>query len=283
MRVPPTTSRNIEAPAAAAARWAGAAVCVTALHAGILWMLLTRSPPTAESGEPAGAVLIELAPLPVAPEVQPREVAVGEQQQESVETPPSEETEEPEEPVEPEPLPEPEPPPLQPLELPKLEEVPKAEAVLPTRIEPPPEEKKEEEKKEEVREPPKPRKKPPPRRATVKQTSAPRPSQKRSRVTAARSAGTASSASIATWRGSIMSRLNRHKRHPDGNSRGTAAVSFTINRSGRVLSVRLTRSSGNPRLDREALALPRRASPLPPPPAGLRGTTFNLSTPVQFR
>lgn len=276
-----TGSRGVESRAAVVARWTGAAVCMAALHAGILWVALTQSPPPFEEGEPSGAVLIELAPLPEAPQVQPQDVAVGEQQQETVETPPADEPDEPEEPVEPEPLPEPEPPQLQPLELPKLDEQPRAEAVLPSRIEPP-EEPKEEDQKEEPKERPKPKKRPPPRQASVKQTSAPRPSPKQSKVSAARSAG-ASSRAIATWQGSIISRLNRHKRHPGGGAQGTAAVSFTIDRSGRVVSARLIRSSGNSSLDREALALPKRASPFPPPPSALRGTSFDLIAPVHFK
>lgn len=282
MTAAPTGSRGVESRTLAVARWASAAVCMTAAHAGVVWIVLSQSPPPAESGEPPGAVLVELAPLPVAPELQPQEVAVGEQQTASAESTPNEEPDEPEEEIEPEPEPIPEPPPLEPLELPKLEEHPKAEAVLPTRIEEP-EKPKEEPKKEEVKERPKPKKKPPRSQSAAAQTSAPRPSQKRAKVSAARSAGSASSASIATWRGSIMSRLNRHKRHPGGGARGTASVVFTINRSGRVTSVRLASSSGNPRLDREALSLPRRASPFPAPPAALRGTSFNLAAPIHFR
>jgi protein TonB len=88
--------------------------------------------------------------------------------------------------------------------------------------------------------------------------------------------------SMATWRGQVMAHLNRRKRHPGGAAGGTASVSFTIDRSGRVLSARLIRSSGSAILDREAVALARRASPVPAPPAGIGRSTVNLSVPVRF-
>jgi protein TonB len=67
--------------------------------------------------------------------------------------------------------------------------------------------------------------------------------------------------SVATWRGSVMAHLDRHKRYPGGGG-GTSSVAFTIDRSGRVLSARLIQSSGSAILDEEAVALARRASPV---------------------
>ncbi len=88
------------------------------------------------------------------------------------------------------------------------------------------------------------------------------------------------SMSMATWRGSIIAHLNRRKRSA-GGQRGMATVAFSINRSGQVLSARLVRSSGNAALDREAVALVRRASPVPPPPADIKGNSVLLSVPVR--
>lgn len=87
--------------------------------------------------------------------------------------------------------------------------------------------------------------------------------------------------SMATWRGSVIAHLNRAKRAP-GGSRGTATVAFSIDRKGRVLSARLVRSSGNASLDREAVALVRRASPVPPPPANVHGNSVLLKAPVSI-
>jgi len=57
-------------------------------------------------------------------------------------------------------------------------------------------------------------------------------------------------------------------------------VSFSIDGSGRVTSVRLVRGTGAPSLDREAQAMPRKASPFPAPPSG---KTMNFTVPVNFR
>jgi protein TonB len=63
----------------------------------------------------------------------------------------------------------------------------------------------------------------------------------------------------------------------------TATVAFTVDRSGRVLSARLAGSSGDSILDQEAVALARRVSPVPPPPANVgNGGSILLSVPVRF-
>ena len=268
-------------------RWGGAACCAAVAHGAIVWVALNWQKADASS-EPAGAIMIELMSVPVAPEAPPQDVAIGEQQQASVDSTETEAEEEPEEPEEPEP-PEPEPPkpapPEEPLDIPELEEVPEAAAVLETKTEPPPPEP--EKIEQEIKKPPepiKPKRKPPPRkRSAAAQASAPRPvDAKRAQTNAAQRAGMSSSQSPATWRGALVAHLNRHKRHP-GGARGTARVSFTINRAGSVLSVSLAGSSGNPRLDQEALSLIRRAAPLPRPPANFGGQRITLSVPVHFR
>ncbi len=144
-------------------RWGGATFCVAALHVGTVFAVThwPRSP--LPSGEPPAAVMIELAPMPAAPETPPREVAVGEQTVMSDEATPSEQKQE--QPVEhdkteplPEPKPEaeklPEPPqPQKPTETPKLAEVSNADAVLPTPTPEPPTETKPEEKPPEPTKP----------------------------------------------------------------------------------------------------------------------------------
>lgn len=61
--------------------------------------------------------------------------------------------------------------------------------------------------------------------------------------------------------------LNKHKRYPHRaeylGHEGTVLVTFVVNRHGEVLSYALERSSGNTLLDKEALALIKRAQPLP--------------------
>jgi protein TonB len=178
--------------------------------------------------------------------------------------------------------PQPEP---QPLDVPKLAEAPNADAVLPTPAEQPPIEKPPEEKSPE---PPKPEEKEasrpqPQAKKAAAATTAPKPVvAPRAKTNAAPSSGTASAASIASWRGTVVAHLNRHKRYPGGGARGTSSVAFTIDRSGRVISARLIRSSGSGQLDQEAVSLARRASPVPAPPPNIAGRSIVLTVPIRF-
>jgi protein TonB len=107
--------------------------------------------------------------------------------------------------------------------------------------------------------------------------------QQSNRTAAAQSASGASSQAPATWRSALMAHLERRKRYPPGaqsrGERGIVYVRFTIDASGNVQSVSLSRSSGHPELDQEVLALVRRASPVPAPPPG---TAREIVAPVRF-
>jgi protein TonB len=89
-----------------------------------------------------------------------------------------------------------------------------------------------------------------------------------------------------TWEGQVLAQLNRHRRYPRAaqarRQQGVPYIRFVIDREGNVLSVRLERSSGVAVLDREAVALPKRAQPLPKPPADRPGATIELVAPVEF-
>jgi len=89
-----------------------------------------------------------------------------------------------------------------------------------------------------------------------------------------------------TWQGRVLARLGEFRRYPAGAQRrreqGVPYIRIVMDRSGRVLSSRLERSSGFPDLDREAVKLPERAEPLPKPPADVTGDTIELVVPVQF-
>jgi protein TonB len=50
-----------------------------------------------------------------------------------------------------------------------------------------------------------------------------------------------------------------------------------------VVASRVLRPSGSALLDEEAIAVLRRASPLPGPPAEVSGELFPLTLPIQFR
>lgn len=79
-----------------------------------------------------------------------------------------------------------------------------------------------------------------------------------------------SSVSASKWNSQLIGWINRHKRYPSAaRSRravGTANVTFVVSASGKVISVRLTRSSGDADLDRAALSILQGATvPAPPP------------------
>jgi protein TonB len=197
----------------------------------------------------------EPEPTPELPEPPPEESSPPEPVPEPVATPIEEQL-----PPPPLPLPPPQ------IELPKLPEVAEAQAVLP----PPPPRPKLEKKPA----PPKPRKvverrRPVERNRTrVERSAAPAPG-----------AAAAPSVSPASWRNALVARLNRFRRTHYSASVKTATVTFTIDGAGVVTGARLVASSGDPVLDAEALSLPRRASPLPEPPAG-RATP--ITVPIRF-
>lgn len=80
--------------------------------------------------------------------------------------------------------------------------------------------------------------------------------------------------------------LHDHKRYPRRARvrmiTGEALVGFLLDPSGRVVSYELRKSTGHDVLDREVLAMIRRASPMPPFPPGLRREKMNFNVPVNF-
>lgn len=89
-----------------------------------------------------------------------------------------------------------------------------------------------------------------------------------------------------TWEGKVLAALQRHRRYPQSarfrREQGVPYIRFVIDRDGKVLSSQLDRSSGFADLDREAVSLPKRAQPLPRPPADKVGATLELFAPVEF-
>lgn len=272
--------------APAALRWSVAALVVASAHGAAGWIAANWQRAEAAVGAPPAAVMIELAPLAVAPEAAQQDVAPGPEMAEAQpepEPPPPEPVEQPkgiEPPPEPVAIPEPE------IKIPELPSLPDAAAVLapPPKEEPKP-------KPPEVKPKPKPKPKVVERRKPIEpdkpkaeQTSAPvAQAQAAPRAAAPMSgASSASPAANASWRGSLIAHLNRFKRFPNGASPGTAQVAFSIDRGGRVLSARLVRGSGDAALDEEAVAMIRRASPVPAPPDGLGGGAIALAVPVRF-
>lgn len=106
-------------------------------------------------------------------------------------------------------------------------------------------------------------------------------------VTTAPTQGTgASGAKVrSTWQRQLIGHLNRSKRYPTGSARRDAEilVSFTIDRTGQLLDAHVTRSSGDPAFDEAALAMVRRAAPLPAPPAVVADDGLTFALPVIFK
>lgn len=273
--------RDGESLLTTASRWIGAAVAVAVVQGGIAYAVLNWPRSAESAGEPAGAIMIEIAPVISAPEVPPQEVALGPEQAASEESVAHISDDVVEEMLELDDTPVSRPEPIE--DIPKLAELQHAEAVLPQPVEELPLPKEPEPEAEKPVEQKK-TKRPPRKQSVASQAAAPRPVEKakRAKTNAAPRAGTSSSMSPATWRGRLVAHLNRHKRHPGGGALGTAAISFTINRSGSVTGVRLTRSSGNAALDRAAVALARRASPVPAPPSSVPGSSVTVNVPIRF-
>ena len=221
-----------------------------------------------EPAEPAAAIVVEFAPLPVGPDAPPTEIAPGPEQVMSEASPerPVEHMEDEqriEEKLVSKPIEEP-PPEIKPAPNPDLA------------IEPP----KQEVAKLQPQEP----------RTPAPATSAPQAIPEQSAAVPAapmqgRLTPTRSNA-VPTWKTHILALLERNKRYPEAaksrHQQGVAQVFFSIDRRGRVINSRLVRSSGASALDDEALALLRRAEPFPPPPPELPGARVDLSVPIRF-
>lgn len=96
-----------------------------------------------------------------------------------------------------------------------------------------------------------------------------------------------SEAAIAgNWQSRLMSYLAKAKKYPrmarKKKEQGTVIVYFVINRAGEVLKAKVQKGSPFKALNQEALALIRRAAPLPKPPEELQGQEFQLAVPIEF-
>lgn len=289
------------------ALWAGAGAAVLAMHLAVAYAFQAMRPADPEGGPPP-ALMIELAPLPVAPateteafmpdNVQPEQVEPVEETEEVAEAEPEPVEEEiekvveeavPVEDVQPEEVAKAEPVAEQePLEevIPDVVEVETPEVAVPLpQARPVVEEKPKAEKKpvEKVKEPKKEKKKPAAKPTAVASVAKPAPT-----AAAQRQAEAPSSPGVspARWQSRLHAWLKRHQRYPSESrskrEEGTVQVAFTIDPSGRVTSSRVTRSSGSPALDQAALDMLRRASPVPAPPKEIAKASMPISLPVAF-
>ena len=229
----------------------------------------------------APVIMVELAPVPVAPKTTPTELAPGPVQNEAK--------------AEPEPQPEPEKPvtklepdpvkPIEKAELPPLPEIPQAEPV--PVVTPPPKPSSRSKRKSRRKQVERPKeKKPRHRHASI--ASAPSAADREATRAAAPSPGANSHNpnAMPNWKSALVARLERYKRYPaEAQARGehgVAQLAFSVDRSGGVHHARIVRSSGSHALDSATLALVERAAPLPPPPPEVHGAQIAITVPIRY-
>jgi protein TonB len=241
-------------------RWGGCAAVVVAAHVLAAFAIAAHSD-EAELEAGAPVVLIDLAPLAAAPPALPRDLAAGplldtaSQDRVAAEAQPQHEEPQKQQTVEDTPAPDPE--------------------VTMAQARPEPEEKPVEDKA--VQQPAEAAPVP-----TAPQT-APAPAA-RAAAPAVGPALRPTPAAITSWERLLIAQLERHKRYPPQahGQVGEARLQFSIDRNGRVLTSRIVHSSGSDALDEEALALIKRAAPLPPPPVGLPDDRLSFVVPIRY-
>lgn len=249
-------------------RWVSSLLVVLVVYsAPLVWWLIPDQHAGANLPPPA-AMVVELAPTPVAPASQP-DMPPGPEQAEAT-------------PSKPEPQPEPEPeqeiPPAPPAIKPEVAVKPKPE------LNP-----KEQPTLKETLPVEEPTKTPPedkPANTASAPPDAPQEDLEAAAPTQGVSVPTVNSNAIPTWQNQLMIKLNKAKRYPTQARRyrhqGVAYLRFTIDRKGNVLKKSIEQSAGYPLLDKETLELIDRAQPLPKPPVELKGEQLEFVVPVEF-
>ena len=92
------------------------------------------------------------------------------------------------------------------------------------------------------------------------------------------------SPAIENWRQSLVSHLSRFERYPLAarGAQGVVTIAFRIDRQGNVVSDSIVKSSGSAVLDADALAMIKRAAPLPPPPVNIADDELSLVVPIRY-
>lgn len=89
-----------------------------------------------------------------------------------------------------------------------------------------------------------------------------------------------------SWKSQLVNHLEQRKRYPpqakSRRQQGVPWVRFTIDRQGNVTTATLHRTSGVSSLDREVVALVKRAQPLPIPPEHITDNALTMTLPVAF-
>lgn len=280
------------------ALWVAAGVIVLALHVGLAVAYL-RLRPEPEARAEAPAFEVAFTPATSAPAAPPSvdQPDPAPAKMDQPEDPPKE--------LPPPPVPdEPSPPTPQVEAMVPLEEPPPPAPLVPVEPVPPPVPEQATvvppEKPVEVAPPPaKPvvAPEPAPRKVThdekvEKRQAPPKPvappaSNKPMRVASAPNPGAESEGARVgreSWLSQFGAQIHRAAVYPKGSTgSGTAQVSVTVARNGRLVSRRLTGSAGSPALDQAALAAIDRAQPFPPFPASMPEAQISRTVPLHLR
>ncbi|HWP25303.1 MAG TPA: energy transducer TonB [Xanthobacteraceae bacterium] len=231
----------------AAVRWVAAAAIASAAHVAVAagYVLLRHAAP--EGAPQAPPVIVDLAPLPVAP-ASNFDIAPGPQMQESL--------------TQPEPDVRPPEPPKEPVSADQTSSIATPKTIPPA--------------ESKTHKPPAPRTTAPPRAPTLTAS-----------VPAAPTPGSAKANALPpSWIQLLFSHLLRYRQYPSAaqaaRQEGVVMLSFTMDRDGRVLARHIVRGSGFAALDAEALAMIERAQPLPPFPADVTASTRSFVVPIRF-
>lgn len=233
-------------------RWSWATMASVGLHGAVVGVVMLDAMfDPAPPAPPPAAMVIEVSLVDASPPTPPREVPPGPEQEETKPTP-----------VEPEPQ-----------KLPPIPATPypvRAAVVVPARMEPVADKPREERRVE----------------MTTAPISTPAPTVAAAAAPTVGRSSNAPSNAEQQWEGLVLAALERNKRYPAeaqrSNQEDTVMVRLTLDRRGNVTDARIRRSRGYDLLDNEVLALVRRASPLPAPPAEVAGDHIEITVPVEF-
>ncbi|MCV3766856.1 energy transducer TonB [Rhizobium sp. TRM95796] len=90
-------------------------------------------------------------------------------------------------------------------------------------------------------------------------------------------------AAASNYKGLVQKKLSRAQKRVRVRGEGSLVLSFTITANGGVSGARISRSSGDPKLDQAALALLDRAAPFPAIPTETGKKSWKMTVPIEFR
>lgn len=247
-------------------RWSLSGAIVLLAHVSVAAAVVGWND-TDESTDPVGAMVVELAPTPVAPVNTPSDIQPGPEQQQAEATPEriAKPTEKPVDKV------------VEPEKVKEQQDIPTREnpdvALQKKSPEPQPD-------------------KPTPSEAQLAApvTTAPQMSKVEMAAVSAAPLQTVfnlkDSNAVPTWKRLVATKLERNKKYPSSaqarEEKGVVQLEFSVDRSGHLKSSRILQSSGSEALDRETLDLVKRAQPFAAPPAAMTGEEIFLVVPIRF-